>query len=66
MASKEEYNMENSCRSSRGELWCKIYEIVKELKLRDIDSDSMDHPSCATKLELLFIDESCKTKKYAE
>ena len=57
---------ENTCRVDRSELWHKIYNIVKELKLEHTQYDSMDHPSCATELEYLFNDELNRTKKYAK
>lgn len=50
--------MENSEKIIRSELWHKIYNIVRELKLEHTSYDSMDHPSCATELEFLFIRET--------
>ncbi len=56
---KEQYNLEkmeeNTSECKRSDTWNKIYSIVSQLRLKELDGDdSMDKPSCTTELELLF------------
>lgn len=48
--------MEQSSKIQRSEEWQKIYEIVKQLPVKNESGcDAMDRPSAATELEALFL-----------
>ncbi len=40
----------------RTELWCKIYNIIKQIPREKTEDDAMDAPSAATEIEFLLED----------
>jgi hypothetical protein len=47
--------MEQGNKIQRSEVWEKIYKIVKQIPIREVDGDCMDAPSAATEIEEVFL-----------
>ena len=47
--------MEKTNKVERSELWNEIYNIVKQIPRKDVDSDAVDAPSATTSIEEMLI-----------
>ena len=56
--------MENSNKVERSELWDDIYNIVKQIPRKEVDSDAIDATSATTSIEKLINKYKIKSDKW--